>query len=224
MTKSQRFFRYAWRVNAVLILVAAGTITLGAGAMLASEIGAKVVRSRAAKAGPVVTEDPSNTRLSLGHASVVPGTDVMRAELVVHTGGEGFSSGGYTEKRNILFIAPGEKAARWLLPDNDHVITDAEAIEEPQDTKKARAVATVVLVKPASGDPEVTKGELLLFDPAGKKIVRVANGVREMHIAALSGADLTIVYERDRRLVVASFDPGTLAKRVGQEIEIPPLK
>jgi hypothetical protein len=39
MIKSQKLFRYAWRVNAVLILVAAGTITVGAGAMLVSEFG-----------------------------------------------------------------------------------------------------------------------------------------------------------------------------------------
>jgi len=40
----------------------------------------------------------------------------MRANLATLRGGEGFSSSGYAETRNILFIEPGEESARWLLP------------------------------------------------------------------------------------------------------------
>ncbi len=94
MMKSQKFFRYLWRINAVLILVAAGAVTFGVGALLVGEFGARAARSREAEAGiPVVAAGP-NARLSLGRASVVAGTDVMRADLSLNRGGEGFSSGG----------------------------------------------------------------------------------------------------------------------------------
>ena len=67
-------------------------------------------------------------------------------------------------------------------------------------------------------------GKLLLFAPPGKKVVEVANNVREMHLASLSGGELTILYERDRRLVLAAFDPESLAKRREQEIDVPQTK
>jgi hypothetical protein len=116
MRKSQRFFRYLWRINAVLILLAAGAVTFGVVALLVGELGARVARNREAEAGiPVVAAD-SNAHLSLGRVSVVAGSDVMRADLSLNRGGSSFSSGGNTETRNILFIDPGQKVARWLLP------------------------------------------------------------------------------------------------------------
>ena len=38
MTKWQKMFRYLWRVNTILILVAAGAATFGVGALLVSEV------------------------------------------------------------------------------------------------------------------------------------------------------------------------------------------
>src|SRR5436190_12525266 len=37
--KAQKFFRYLWRIDAILILLAAGAITFGIGALLISELG-----------------------------------------------------------------------------------------------------------------------------------------------------------------------------------------
>jgi len=153
MMKSQKFFRYLWRINAVLILVAAGAVTFGVGALLVEEFGARAARSREAEAGiPVVAAGP-NARLSLGRASVVAGTDVLRADLSLNRGGEGFSSGGYTETRNILFIEPGQKAARWLLPDNDYVIGQSSDVTDETDRNARRMIASAVLVKPTAGSP-----------------------------------------------------------------------
>ena len=67
-------------------------------------------------------------------------------------------------------------------------------------------------------------GKLLLFDPSGRTIVEVANNVRNIHPTSLSGGDLTILYERNRRMVLAAFDPGSLAKRGEQEIDVPQPK
>ncbi len=105
MTKFQKLFRYLWRINAVLILVATGAITFGVGALVTSEFGARSARSREVDAGVPVAAD-SNVKFSLGNASAVPGTNVLRAKLSLDRGGAGFSSGGYTETRNILFIEP----------------------------------------------------------------------------------------------------------------------
>lgn len=223
MRNAQKIFRYIWRINAVLILVAAGAITLGVGAMLVSEFGARAARSRAAEAGIPVAAD-SNAHLSLGRASLVEGTNVMRADLSLNRGGEGFSSGGYTETRNILFIESGQKDARWLLPDNDHVIAESSDVIDDTEHKTKRVIATAVLVKPMTGSPDTTVGRLLLFDPPGRKVMEVANNVRDIHLASLSSGEVAILYERDKRLVLAVFDSGSLAKYREQEIDVPQLK
>jgi hypothetical protein len=222
MRRSQIIFRYIWRIDAVLILIASGAITVGVAALAAPEFGFRAARNREAQAGIPVAADP-NTRLSLEAASAVPGTNVLRAALSLDRGSKGFSSGGYTETRNILFIEPGHKAAHWLLPDNDHLIDDKLEIEESKpDTHKR--IATAVLVKPTTDNRETSTGTLLLFDPSDKNIVHVADGVRRIHHASLSNADLILLYERNQHLVVATLDPASLSKRSEQEIDIPQLK
>src|SRR5437764_10269569 len=75
----------------------------------------------------------SQESFNLGQAELIPGTTVFRVNLSVNREG-GFGSdgkGSYFETRNILFIDPSEKAARWLLPDTNHVIEDATDIGEP---------------------------------------------------------------------------------------------
>lgn len=93
--RSQQFFRYLWRVNAVLILIAAGALTFGVGALLFAEFGTRSAIRREAEAGLAVGASQSDPRLSLAQAAVVPGTSVMRAQLLLHRSGGGFSSSGY---------------------------------------------------------------------------------------------------------------------------------
>jgi hypothetical protein len=85
-------------------------------------------------------------------------------------------------------------------------------------------IATAVLVKPAGGDQQTAKGRLLLFGPSGKPLVEVADGVRALHVAAVSGDTITVLFERDRQLVVASFATGSLVRRQEQSMAIPALK
>jgi len=222
--KWTRAFRYLWRVNAVLILVAAGAVTFGVGALVLSEFHDRAARSREAESGPLPSA-LSDPRLFLGQASLVPGTSVMRADLLLHRDSGGFSSGGYAEVRNVLFVDPAEKDARWLLPDDQHVIVEhSDIAEEPQDRRPKRTVATVALVKASGADHQIGKGRLLLFGPTGRPLTEIADGVRALHVAALSGDQITVLYERDRQLVVAVFDVASLGKQRDQVLGIPALR
>jgi hypothetical protein len=226
MRKSQKFFRYIWRINAVLILLAAGAVTLGVGGLLVQEFGFKAARSREAEAGIAIAGANVKSDLILSRASVVPGTQVMRAELQRSVGEVKFSSGsGYgSEVRNILFIEPGQKTAHWLLPDNDHIVSDSSDITEQKDPNKRRVLVTAVLVKSVTSSPESTIGRLLLFDPPGTKIVEVADHDRTIQVASMEGDELNILYERDKHLFLIVFNPHSLGKLREQEIEVPQLK
>jgi hypothetical protein len=221
MSKSQKIFRYVWRINGVLILIAVGAGTIGMVGFLVDEFGGRLNRGREAKMGIQVAD--TNTQLSLEHATVIPGSRFMRANLTQPRGSEGFSSGGYSEIRNILFIVPGEKDARWLVPDDAHVITASSDVYDEKDQSARRMIATAVLLKESRDAHGTTKGKLLLFDLTGKNIIEVASNVREMHVAALSDGELVLLYEREKRLLLAKFDPGSLARRGEQEINVPKI-
>jgi hypothetical protein len=224
MTRSQKFFRYLWRVNGILIFLAAAAAIISIATLLISEVVQRVAWHRQAAAGVPVAAADTSASLSLGQPLAMAGTNVLRINLSTNGGTGKFSSGGYSEIRNILFIEPGQKAGRWLLPDNDHVISTTSDISDERDNKERRAIATAVPVKSASASLETEVGKLLLFDPSGKNVVQVAENVREIHLASLSNGKLTILYERDRHLVLAEFAPESLAKGSEQQIDVPQLQ
>jgi hypothetical protein len=218
---TQKFFRYLWRIDGILILVATGAIVLGIGALLFEEFGERAFIRRNAQAGVQLGTPEARDQLSLERASVVPGSSVMRANLVVNRVGKGLRCSGYNETRNILFIDPNQKEGHWLLPDNDHVIVENSGITDEKDPRLRRTVATAALVKPQSTQPEMVDGKLLLFDNKAGNVVEVANDARDLHVATLNNGELILLYERNRRLVLAAFEPNSLAKKREQEIQVP---
>lgn len=224
MSRSTTFFRRVWRVNAVLILVAAAVLALGAGAFVLNEFAPRAAWRHEPAAGPLGATSKGED-LVLGRDWAVDGTGTMRAELVARQSGKGISSGGYGETRNILFIAPGEPAARWLLPDHDHVIAEThDVVQQEEQPTRSRTLATAVVVKKREAEPDAVGGRLILFNPSGTSIVDVADGVRTVHTAALSDGEIVVLFERDHRLWLAALDPQSLVKRREQLIDVPVLK
>ena len=224
MSRSQRAFRYLWRANAVLIFIAAGTVTIGAGAVLVG-----LLRDLATAEGPpsglIRAEPDAPPGLFLTQATLLPGTRVMRASLMAERAAGGYSSsGGGSDTHNLLFVDAGDKAARWLLPDNRQVIVDStDIIAGDCDAPRKRIVAVAALVKPSAEQRDVAEGQLLLSDPSARRIVKVADGVRRLHVASLLDDDVLLLYERDQHLVRARFDGASLVKRDEEQVDVPQL-
>jgi hypothetical protein len=146
---------------------------------------------------------------------------------VVYRAGGGFSSssgGGYSDTRNLLFIEAGDKTARWLLTDHQHVITESvDIMADEDDARLKRIVAVAAFVKP-SGEQDAATGRLLLCDPAGRRIIAVADGVRKLHDASVINGEVSLLYERERHLMAAKFDGASLVKRGEEQVEVPQLK
>jgi len=188
-------------------------------------------RNRAADTTVAVGAPNSKVNLSLGAVMLVQGTNVIRADLIKSEGSGSLSSKSGYEVRNILFIEPGEKAARWLLTDNDHRLMHSTDIRpEVQGSTRSTGVeatapliATVVLVEsPQYSENPV--GRLLLFDPTGKKVTEIADNVRRIDLAAFFEGHVRVLYEQNRKLVLTGFDPDSLAKLAEQQVEIPQLR
>jgi hypothetical protein len=225
MSRSQRFFRYLWRVNAVLIFIGAAAVASGAGALFVGSLGGLVTGNREPPSGLLVAGPQADPGLFLTEANLLPGTQVMRASLMASSGGGGFSSSGYSDTRNLLFVEAGDKTARWLLPDHQHVITESvDIMADEGDARLKRIVAAAAIVKASGERRDAATGRLLLCDPAGRRIVVVADGVRKLHVASVLNGEITLLYERDRRLMVARFDGASLVKRPEEQVEVPQLE
>jgi len=227
MTRGQKFFRLLWRVNAILILVAAAGISVGVISLLATELRWGSAHRQAVEAAPQIGASQAGERFILRQMDLVPGTAVLRGELQLHRDGSGLRSGSssYAEARNLLYVKEGAKVGRWLLPDNDHVITERHDVEpENEDRNHRTTLATVVLVKPAHQDQWTSEGDLLLIDATGDSVQTVAKGVRELHTAVVRQGSLLLLYEANKKYCVAFFDIPSLAKKDQREVEVPQLK
>jgi hypothetical protein len=86
-------------------------------------------------------------------------------------------------------------------------------------------VGTFALVKESGPDVEASGGRLLLFDPTGLNVHEVSAGVRDLQAATIDqDGMLTVLFERDRKYVLALFDPVSLEKKHEQELAVPVLK
>lgn len=159
-------------------------------------------------------------QLLLGQFIAIEGTDISRAGLYDSSGGSYGS--GYSRTRNVLFIEKTGKA-HWLLPDDDHLVTEypvpppARAFGETPE----RAVAVFAHVTPLAGKRD--EGVLLLFDPAGTNIQTVAERVRGVQGVSL-GSEITAMYQVQSGYVLARFDRSSLAKLGDAPVSFPVLR
>ena len=210
-----------WRRPIVLQLCAIGALVAVVSLMMWKYRRAQE-RERAAAVPPPVAAAGADTAFEFGRASLVPDTNVISVELV-RSGTYVYSSS--PELRNILFLHPGAKTGRWLLPDARHVIAERAAIEEQSAPNVKRVVAVVAIVKPFGEDLRVIEGSLVAFDPTGTVMEVLSERARTLHIARLGDEkSLLVMYERQRKFVVATVDRQTLKPRSEQVFDIPILK
>ena len=112
------------------------------------------------------------------------------------------------------------------LPDDDHVIEE-HAVERTREgpwvpEPERPAVALVALAKPLKRETE--EGTLYLLDPPGRRIVVVADHVRDVHGTALTAQGAAFMYERSGRYVLAHYDVVTLKKVSEVDVAVPGLK
>lgn len=219
--KTTRAFRWIWRLNAIAILLVALAALAAIATVTFSEMRSNRRAAADMNAAPVVKEADAQANLTLGAPSMVPGTQILRAEL--STPGRGSSLGSYdsTETRNILFIHAVSGRSRWLLPSHRRVIEQSEQVFAPDDDEQDRApLASAAMVK----DSGATTGDLILFDATATRIVPIASGVRRLHSAiATSATEIVVVFDRDGRYVLARFEAPSLRKTGETPLAVPQL-
>lgn len=182
--------------------------------------------SRQAELAPRVEGAKPEDKLGWGATTEIPGTPVMRIDLVEGMG-KGFSSGGYGGTiRNVLFLDPADKAGRWLLPDSQHFFAESLPFAvEQEDQRRSRTLGTAALVMSVGERDESSTGRLLVFDSVGQTVEWLADGVRRLNAASVAASgEWVVLYERNQKFSIAIVDGKTLKTIREQVFEIPVLK
>jgi hypothetical protein len=104
------------------------------------------------------------------------------------------------------------------------ILTAPNAAEQAVTVDEAGAWLGAV-VKQSGGDLAAVEGRLVVFDPTGKVLESLSDGVRTVHVARVGDdGGLIVMYERRRRFVLATIDRETLKLRSEQVFEIPSMK
>ena len=224
MSRSQKFFRVLWRINAVLILVAASAIVITLIVVIVQESALRSANQKAEKVEQPVQESVDGESLQLEDAKVMGESGVVRIDLISTTEPSGIGSKGVNRQtRNILFIEPDKPSGHWLLADNKHEISESSEVYKRPVSEDSDVLATAVIVR-AADDDQSAAGRMLLFNRTGSEVVEVAKDATKIEVSALVGEDLVVIYDRKSKLVRATFDPASLSKRSEREVAVPILK
>jgi hypothetical protein len=225
-SRAPRFFRWIWRINAVLILVAAAAAVCGVVAFVVSEVQSSVRRHDAVAAAPRVVANSESAQLHLGGFSIIPGTSVYKALLTSGRGGIDIGSSGYAaDTRNILFVDLATGAGKWLLPSDDQTITFDENVDENHRDADRTTLANVFLVKPYSSHSEAAPGRLLVTDATAAHVTEIAPDVQSVNGVTLTPAgEIAVFFQRGRNYEVALIDKSSLRKISERTITVPELK
>ncbi len=204
--KTTRFFRYLWRINGVLIFLAAllAILVLGFIAIQFLDFG-KVEPEQAVQVDAEPEEEPEPP--TLGTFYRADGTRFLRAALTFgdrYSRGS-FSKGGAYSTRNYLFFNPETTEARWLFSGDKQLVVDSDELHEiiqKDDSKspehRAIAFSYQTIDTDTNGDKQLTsddKTTLAYSRPDGREYTSVIKGVDR-----ILGAD---TIERGTKHVVA---------------------
>lgn len=191
--RSERFFRWVWRVNGLLLLPLVLVSLFGVGAMLTDGFGwmtREPDERGAIRTGGEGSDARPAERLRLSDFQSVQGTPTLRAAL--HSDGDAdwsfSSSGSYLprETRNFLFYDTATRDGRWLVEGNQRLFLRSEELGATGCPKEGKTTAIVYLVaeRDTDDDARVSSDDDLsvaVSAPDGRGYQVVLDGVDAVH-------------------------------------------
>ena len=186
--KTTRFFRYLWRINAILIFLAA-LLLCGVLGFLALEFmdfgGHSPEQAVQVDAEPKEEPEPP----TLGAFCRVDGTPFLRADLTFgdrYSRGS-FSNGGAYSTRNYLFFNLETAEAKWLFSSDKQLVLDSDELHETiqkddskHPTHRAIAFSYQTIDADTNGDNKLTSEDgmsLAYSRPDGREYTSVIKGI-----------------------------------------------
>lgn len=221
------FFTYIRRINSLLLFGGLVAVTL----LLIWGIGSGLERNNR-DVVTTVNQAGSAEKLHfhLDEIRDVPGTNTQMLKLTASKTKSGLAYSGYErDTRNILFLSGDDKAARWLFPDQNHVIHTAAQLQAQDEDKKTADADKVTAAlyylysdKDTNSDGEITKDDkasLGLSKADGEGFTAVLAGIDWMYSVSLTGNhSISILYRIGKSLRHARYSVETLTREFDREV------
>lgn len=221
------FFTYIRRIN--VLLVFAGLVALSL--LILRGIGSSTEQN---KQEVVTTSSATGSkeelRFYLDELKDIPGTHTQMLKLTASKTKPGLVYSGYErDTRNILFLSGDEKSARWLFPDQNHVIHTSTQLQAQDEDKKTTGADKVTVAlyylysnKDTTGDGEITKDDkasLGLSKANGEGFTTVLAGIDRVYSVSLAGDhSISVLYRIGKNLQHARYSVVTLARVFDREV------
>jgi hypothetical protein len=167
MTEENRFFRFVWRFNGLVIMIA-GVLAIGVLAFTGYSIFQDVTSDREARnILNVQEENDIKESWQLGYMTRIDGSPYVMIPLYSdQDDNESSYSKSSTSARNYLFINSQDNTKNWLFKTNKYVITDTELLSEKDydaADRKVRAILFRIIKADSNNDQRLTDDDLQSF-------------------------------------------------------------
>lgn len=158
--EENRFFKYVWRINGLLLLLA-GLLTLALLAFAGYQIYAQQSGRDRQNSLPLASTGESAPPTQLGVTQAIPGTPYVMMPLLADPADKpGYFSKSGADARNYLFIDGQHQAQHWLLANNDQLIVGSDLLSELgccTDNRTIRAILYQVVTADSDGDHKLSR-------------------------------------------------------------------
>jgi hypothetical protein len=199
---SSKFFRYLWRINA-LIIFGAGIVLIGVLVFAALKIGQEVFRTREVR-NVVNVEQGAGMKesLSLAHGQRIRGqTCLMVAMQSDQDYQQAYFKKSTKATRNYMFIAGDASSATWLFPHNSFLVNEATQLPSEiygREGEPTKAILFVVTKGDTDGNHRITPDDLsvvALTRPDGRDYKEIAKDVVRVISHEIANDKLLLIYQ-----------------------------
>jgi len=182
--EENRFFKYIWRFNAIVLLIA-GLLAIGVLAFGGYKIYSETTRERNTRNIVNIQEGTEvEEKWQLGYLSKIQGTPYVMIPLNSDQSyAQSYYSKSSSSARNYLFINSQDNEKHWLFNTNKYLVADSEFLTEHDygaEDRKIRAILYKVVKSDTDKDKRLTSKDIKSIGismPNGKGYKEILQGV-----------------------------------------------
>jgi hypothetical protein len=169
--EENKFFRYIWRINGLILLVA-GIMAIGVLAFAGYKIYGETTRDRSTRNIVNIQEDSEiKEKWLLGYMEDIQGTSYVMVPLNSDQNyAQSYYSKSSSSARNYLFINSKNNEQHWLFKNNKYLIADKTMLSEQgyrNEERNIRAILYQVIKKDTDNDNRLTSKDLKTISISG---------------------------------------------------------
>lgn len=229
-----KFFKYVWRFNALIIAGAAAIFVFLLGGSIVIDLFQNKTRERGvANVVNLGGSGKADEKFVLGYPARIVGTHYVKIPLYrdqSHDRSDYASSSQKTEV-NYIFLNASTNESKWLLENTNQLFISDTALTEkslPAETSKAVAIVYTMVDNDSDGDGRLTTKDLITLSTSnidGTDHRKLIQGIDRLYSVTQTADDKVLVlYEKNRETLSELYSVPSMKQLSQQKISQVNLK